>query len=117
MQPRIRVAQGLRTRVRAMAKSTPRSTRTFVREGGRVAHVLEADAPVGDPVVVEKVCSSYTSHDLAISEPLLSAREAPHTAVLDVGVRAGASAVRAIEACGSVSLSTYVAMHSRPSSR
>ncbi len=77
-QSKIRIAHAVRTRVHGDTTSDParEPARSFVREGARTTHDVVLEVAAGEPVVVEKVTSTFTSRDHAISEPLLAAREA-----------------------------------------
>ncbi|PTR27469.1 trehalose/maltose hydrolase-like predicted phosphorylase [Rhodococcus sp. OK519] len=78
-QSRLRVAQAARTRVRVDGMSVEAErTRSFGSDA--VADEISLEVASGQSVEVEKTVAMYTSHDRAISEPGLAAREAAHSA-------------------------------------
>lgn len=78
-QSRLRVAQAARTRVRVDGMFVEGDRRRSL-EADAVADEISLDVEPGRSVEVEKTVAMYTSHDRAISEPGLAAREAAHGA-------------------------------------
>jgi trehalose/maltose hydrolase-like predicted phosphorylase/beta-phosphoglucomutase-like phosphatase (HAD superfamily) len=74
-QSHVRVALAARTRLLRDGQAV-QAERRLVTEAGLVAHELDVELEQGRPATVEKVVALYTSHDRAISESLLDAREA-----------------------------------------
>lgn len=71
LQSHVTIAHAARTRLRAGEKS-----RAFLFAHGRATHVLVGHLEAGGRLTCEKVVATYTSRDVAISEPLDAARSA-----------------------------------------
>lgn len=80
-QSRVRIAIAARTLVRE-ASGTPVavSRSPLLSPHGFAGQTLRGELVQGRPLTVEKVVSVATSHDPAVSEPALAAREAVHAA-------------------------------------
>ncbi|MBE0476066.1 MAG: glycoside hydrolase family 65 protein [Coriobacteriia bacterium] len=74
-QSQLRVAEAARVRVWRDGEQDV-VERRLVREGAYVAHEFDLELESRRSVSVQKVASIYTSRDLAVSEPVLDAREA-----------------------------------------
>lgn len=73
-QSRILIALAARTR--AHAGGQPAGASRVLRDGGQIAQVIPAYLTPGQPLVIDKTVSLYTSRDPAISEPATEARRA-----------------------------------------
>ena len=72
IQSHVRIAVAVRTRV----PDGSLRGRHLVTEPGAMMHALTLDLEQGRPATIEKIAALYTSRDRAISECLLSARQA-----------------------------------------
>jgi trehalose/maltose hydrolase-like predicted phosphorylase len=74
-QSNVRVAQATRTRTYGRDTEPVTAALDVIDAPSTIGHQLSVEVAAGESITIEKVVAVFTSHDYAISEPLIAARD------------------------------------------